>query len=169
MYILWNSAEYIAYFTLFSFLLLTNCICLYMLAFPMANSSSILQTQEYWSWWITSLYFGALSSYRANKISEDDPGLFPACRGKREKNCVCTVTLGMWSSKLEMQKEVRWSQRSGHCSYGIAFVHLVPAEGLQGSRRQIGGVPLILNSQFRKTFRDSPVQTQVSQLELHQQ
>lgn len=115
-----------------------------------------------------SLYFGALFSYRANKISENDPVLFPASRGKGEKNCVCAVTLGKWRCKLEMQ-EVRQSRRSGHCSYDIAFVHLVPAEGLQGFRKQIDGVLLILNSQFRKMFKDDPVQTQVSQLELHQQ
>lgn len=75
----------------------------------------------------------------------------------------------MRSFKLEMQKEIGQSPEPGDCSDCTAFVHLVPAEGLQGSRRQIGTVLLILSSQVGKMFGDLSAQTEVSQLELHQQ
>lgn len=81
------------------------------------------------------VFCGIALSLRANKISENYLGFFPPSRGKGEKNHAQAVQLRMWSCKLEKQKEVGQCQKSGHCAYHIGFMHLVPAEGLSGSRR----------------------------------
>lgn len=80
-----------------------------------------------------------------------------------QSHCECGVLSYNWRR--------RWGNlRTQNSFIPTVFVHLAPAEVLQGSRRrQIARVLLILNSYLKKMFRVLSEQIQVSQLEPHQQ